>query len=313
MTATRRLLAAAFLSATVLSAGPALAWGPNGHAIVGDIAQDRLSPKAKAVVEQLLALEGHHTLDEVASWPDTVGHIPEDKGGLPKTLPWHYVDVPVEAPGYDAARDCAGDNCVIARLPEQARILADAHATPEARLAALKWVVHLVGDLHQPLHASERDHDKGGNDVKVRYFGEDRNGRLNLHSLWDEGIVDRKLGLSVNKDYSIDLAQAKAAAGTLEQGISLADAKAWAPHTPLKAGLGGLDQDVQAWGEESHGLARDVVYGFLPAPESDGKEGLAGGYETSAWPLARMRLEMAGVRLAWLLNQVLGGKGTAHS
>ncbi|WP_083901164.1 S1/P1 nuclease [Azospirillum sp. B4] len=303
-----RRTAAALLStaALTLSASQALAWGPNGHAIVGDIAQDRLTPKAKAAVDQLLALEGHHTLDEVASWPDTVGHLPKDKGGLPDTLPWHYVDVPTDQPAYDAARDCAEDNCVIARLPEQARLLADPKAAPEARLAALKWVVHLVGDLHQPLHAAERDHDKGGNDVKVRYFGDDRNGHLNLHSVWDGSIVDRELGLSVNKDYSIDLAKAKAAAATLEPNITAYDGKAWLPKGSAKVGLKGIDPAVQAWAEESHGLARDVTYGLLPPPESDGVEGLAQGYETISWPLVRMRLEMAGVRLAWVVNQALG-------
>ncbi|MDG3440774.1 S1/P1 nuclease [Nitrospirillum amazonense] len=311
MTAFRCLAIAAVMStaALALTAGPALAWGPNGHAIVGDIAQDRLTPKAKAVVDQLLSLEGHHTLDEVASWPDTVGHLPKDKGGLPDTLPWHYVDVPTDQPAYDPARDCADDNCVLARLPEQARILADTKAAPEARLAALKWVVHLVGDLHQPLHAAERNHDKGGNDVKVRYFDEDRNGHLNLHSVWDGSIVDRELGLSVNKDYSIDLAKAKSAAATLEPGITAYDVKAWTPKTPSTKPPfegAGLDKAVQAWGEESHGLARDVVYGLLQAPESDGVERLAQGYETAAWPLVRMRLEMAGVRLAWVVNQAVG-------
>ncbi|MBB6249530.1 S1/P1 nuclease [Nitrospirillum iridis] len=310
MTAFRRTAVAALLSTTVLAltAGPALAWGPNGHAIVGDIAQDRLTPKAKAAVDRLLSLEGHHTLDEVASWPDTVGHLPADKGGLPDTLLWHYVDVPTQAPAYDAARDCAGDNCVIARLPEQVRLMADVKAAPEARLAALKWVVHLVGDLHQPLHAAERDHDKGGNDVKVRYFGDDRNGHLNLHSVWDGSIVDRELGLAVNKDYSIDLAKAKAAAAILEPNITAYDGKAWLPKGPAKTGLKGLDQAVLAWGEESHGLARDVTYGQLPAPESDGVIGLAQGYETTTWPLVRMRLEMAGVRLAWVVNQALDGR-----
>ncbi|GBQ91400.1 nuclease S1 [Gluconacetobacter johannae DSM 13595] len=278
------------------AAQPALAWGGNGHAIVADIAEARLTPAAARQVADLLALEGHQTLDQVASWPDTIGHIPHDKGGAPETLPWHYVDIDVDTPAY-AAADCPDRNCVVERLPELARVLGDTHAPRAKRLAALKWVVHLVGDIHQPLHAAERDHDKGGNMVKVSYYGDTRNGHLNLHSLWDEGILEHETGLTTGPHYSIDLARARHEAEVLNAAITPGQAAAWSPQ-----GLpGALDATVTAWANESHALARNVTYADLPKTG----DALGDAYDKAAWPVIQVRLEQAGVRLADVLNVAL--------
>ncbi|WP_323990514.1 S1/P1 nuclease [Nguyenibacter sp. L1] len=292
------------------AARPALAWGGNGHAIVADIAEARLSPAAARQVGDLLALEGHRTMDQIASWPDSIGHIPPERGGAPETLPWHYVDIDVAAPGY-AAADCPDGNCVVARLPDLLRVLGDARAPRAKRLAALKWVVHLVGDIHQPLHAAERDHDKGGNMVKVSYFGETRNGHLNLHSLWDEGILEHETGLTTGPHYAIDLARARQEAAILNDAITPGQAAAWAPQ-----GLpGSLGPVVAAWANESHALARDVVYADLP--HAGNGPGIAPGialgapYDQAAWPVIQVRLEQAGVRLADVLNAALPAAASA--
>ncbi|NVN43626.1 nuclease [Asaia siamensis] len=275
--------------------GQALAWGPYGHAIVADIAQSRLTPQATSAVTRLLALENHQTLAQVASWPDTIGHVPKDKGGLPQTLPWHYVDTDAKFATYDLARDCGNDICVTEKLPEMEKILADPKAAAADRLVALKWIVHLAGDLHQPLHAAERDHDKGGNMVKVSYFGQNRDGHENLHSLWDEGIMDHERHLVVGPHYSIDFTRAREEADRLNAQITPGQAAFWTGD--FSAGT--VHDSVVKWTDESHALARDVAYGALPAGR---KKDLGEAYTAIAFPVIETRLQQAGVRLADLIN-----------
>jgi hypothetical protein len=136
----------------------AFAWGVEGHAIVADIAEARLTPAAKAQVVSMLSGENHTRLDEISSWADEV------RNQKPKTASWHFVDVPFDAPGYDPSRDCADGNCVVRQIIDFTAVLGNNSATPTDRFEALKWVVHFVGDIHQPLHA-EDDKDRGGNDV----------------------------------------------------------------------------------------------------------------------------------------------------
>lgn len=292
------------VAALTLASKPAQAWGPYGHAIVADIAQSRLTPQAASAVTQLLALEHHQSLDQVASWPDTIGHVPPEKGGLPQTLPWHYVDTDASFATYDKARDCGNDICVTEKLPEMEHVLADPNAAPEARLAALKWVVHLVGDLHQPLHAAERDHDKGGNMVKVSYFGQDRNGHENLHSLWDEGIMDHERHLVVGPHYTIDFAKAREEADRLNSQITPGQAAFWSgalsPDT--------MHEAVVQWTDESHGLARSIAYGALPGGN---RKDLGAAYTDVAFPVIETRLQQAGVRLADVLNTALSAPVSA--
>ena len=137
------------LAIAVASSGPAKAWGPEGHAIVADIAEAHLTPAAATQVSNLLSLDGHHRLDEVASWADEIRPQRRD------TASWHFVDIPLAAPNYDATRDCANGNCVVAKIVDFTVVLANPTADQHARLEALKWVVHFVGDIHQPMHAEE--------------------------------------------------------------------------------------------------------------------------------------------------------------
>ncbi|AQS89347.1 endonuclease [Neoasaia chiangmaiensis] len=296
-----RFLPAVFLGLGVSALVPqARAWGPYGHAIVADIAQDRLTPEAAKAATALLALEGNHGLDQVASWPDTIGHVPKSKGGMPETLKWHYVDIDVAYPAYDQSRDCPDTNCVTEKLPMEEAVLADVHASPQQRLVALKWVVHLIGDLHQPLHAAEHDHDKGGNDVRLTYFGSDHNGHMNLHALWDEGVIDRQADLHVGPHYSIDFAAARKEADILSRQITPDETSYWvAGFTPQQM----RDATIN-WVDESHSLARSVAYGALP--QWHGAD-LGQDYTTIVWPIMQLRLEQAGVRLAAVLNAALQG------
>src|SRR5437764_9437979 len=131
--------------------GQARAWGPEGHAIVAEIAETRLEAPARAQIAQLLTLDGHQRLDEVASWPDAI------RPSHPETAPWHFVDIPLLAAGFDANRDCAGNNCVVAQIQRFAAVLGNPNTAPQDRVNALKFLVHFVGDIHQPLHCEDNN------------------------------------------------------------------------------------------------------------------------------------------------------------
>ncbi|MFT9364556.1 MAG: S1/P1 nuclease [Gluconobacter sp.] len=294
-----RVLCASLIGAGMLAfSSSAFAWGPYGHAIVADIAQERLTPQASKAAAALLELENHKTLDQVASWPDTIGHVPKKKGGAPETLKWHYVDIDVSHPAYDQARDCPDHACVVEKLPEEIRILADTHESPQDRLVALKWVVHLMGDIHQPLHAAERNKDMGGNAIHLTYFGNNANGHMNLHSLWDEGVIDHEADLHVGPFYSIDPARAKQEADRLGALITPDEAQYWVQDLAS----GDVHDATVNWADESHSLARSVAYGALPANKG---ADVGKAYTELTWPIMQLRLEQAGVRLAAVLNSAL--------
>jgi len=161
------------------------------------------------------------TLASVANWADDI------RNDRPETARWHYVRIPREASRYDRRRDCMpqpqGD-CVLAALARLTRTLAES-PQPRDRADALKFIVHFVGDLHQPLHEGDR-RDRGGNDIQVMFFGEE----MSLHNVWDSGIIDTT-GLSVP-------AYAERLRGM-----------------PVGAGGG-----PTAWAEEAHRLAVDHAY-----------------------------------------------------
>jgi S1/P1 Nuclease len=287
----RQSITATFASTLALAAmgfsGNALAWGSVGHAIVADIAQLHLTPAAAAQVQQLLQLEGHQNLDQVSSWPDEIRSQRKETG------PWHYVDIPLEADGYDAARDCVNDACIVTKIPHFTHILADASASPQDRLEALKWVVHFVGDISQPLHAEDHD-DKGGNTVQANFFGKG----TNLHAMWDGGIIEHALNIQLGPNYSFDHDAVRAAAVKLDADITSQNRALWAP-----AGIvAQIDTVTESWANESHVLARKVAYADLPEKRTgDWSE----AYENQTWPVVRVQLQRGGVRLGELLNETL--------
>ncbi len=283
-----RLLSVLCASTLFLAVFTTQAWGPEGHAIVADIAQQHLTPAASAEVISLLKQEDLSRLDEISSWSDA------NRKEFPHTGSWHYVDIPLQAEDYVAARDCHQGNCVVSRLDHYANVLADKSAAPQARLEALKWVVHLVGDIHQPLHAEDND-DKGGNTVQVQFFGRG----TNLHSLWDGRIIRKVLDLQPGPNYTFDHAIVQADAMMLDRDITDFQRKAWAPSTSLSS----LGDDAIVWANESHLLAQKVAYTDLAKPSG---EAWSQRYQAKAWPVVKTRLEQAGVRLAAVVNEALG-------
>ena len=167
--ATSSLLVAALFPKVVL------AWGTNGHQVIALIAEGKLSPKAKAEVDRLLAQEPGQSLASVSTWAD------EHRN--PATAAWHYVNFPRHTCQYLAERDCPDGKCVVAAIERQFEVLKSSESDVR-RLLALKYIVHFVADVHQPLHAGYAD-DRGGNQYQLQAFMHGSN----LHGLWDTGII----------------------------------------------------------------------------------------------------------------------------
>ncbi len=159
----------------LLLGADARAWGSQGHQVIATIASAQLTAKARAEVDRLLAAEPGETLTSISTWAD------EHRN--PTTAAWHYVNFPKDSCAYDANRDCPDGNCVVAAIDRQMEVLGST-ASNERRLTALKYVVHFVGDVHQPLHAGYAE-DRGGNTYQLQAFMKG----TNLHALWDVGLI----------------------------------------------------------------------------------------------------------------------------
>lgn len=269
-------LLAAFIS-TQLSA-----WGPKGHAIVADIATSRLTPVTKKNLQLLLDAE---SLASIASWADAVRKERDE------SYNWHFVDIPKDAPGFSQARDCFRPqdkhkdaqtdhhNCVVDRIEIFQKILADENASPKDRLEALKWIVHFVGDLHQPLHAI--DEARGGNDIKLPAFGSPKCGDYdcNLHWAWDSLLLEHT-------------------GETEDAYVARLNTLIAEKHLEKQAGGTAVD-----WANESHVQARHLVD---PRPTAVDE-----AYYKANIELVDEKLALAGVRLARLLNETLGKANTA--
>ncbi len=167
----------------------ALAWGPSGHSIIAEITQSRLTP---LTLQRVADLPGSGaSLASIASWAD------DERACDRPTTRWHFADIPRIAPGYDPTRDCVLDasdgDCIIAAINRQLSIVACPSLPLEPRQRALKFLVHFLSDLHQPLHAID---EEGGNSVKVTVVTQEGvNGNIpfnaSLHAVWDVTLLDK--------------------------------------------------------------------------------------------------------------------------
>lgn len=262
------VLLSALLMLTVAGAREAHAWGKSGHRIVGELAEARLDPKARAAVAELLAGEPEPTLAGVSVWAD---HVREHAPEYQWTVPLHWVNFESGACHYQAPVNCRDDLCVVAAIERYSQQLGDTWLPLAARRDALKFVVHFVGDVHQPLHAGYAA-DRGGNDFQISIMREG----WNLHSVWDSLIVD-----SLKLEWPAYLAR-------LDQ----------IPMTPESEALKPIDL-APAWAEESCRIMQ--AEDFYPP-----RHKITGKYLEAKRPQADQRLKLAGERLAALLNRVLG-------
>ena len=265
---------AALLAMSALAAAPAAAWGPVGHRITAQIAQDNVSGQTRARIAQIL---GHEELPEAATWPDEQRSNP-DAFWQTTSYPWHFVTIPVGQAPEHLEHPSEGD--AETALESFTAVLRDPVASPEDKARALRFVVHIVGDLHQPLHVGKPG-DRGGNDVKVRWF--DDPVVQNLHWVWDEGMI-RRQELSFS-EY----------AARLEARMTAEQVVAW------------WNVEPDTWMAESAAL-RDRIY---PAPsERDGAGTPEAPFVMRYWypyewtPEMELRLQQSGIRIAAYLDWV---------
>lgn len=251
----RTIFQATVAVAMSLLVSNALAWGKEGHQVVTSLAETQLTAKAHAEVDRLLALEPGTTLQSISTWAD------EHRN--PATGRWHYVNFPRNTCTYDAGRDCPDGNCVVGAIEKQLEVLASS-APDDARLKALKYVVHFEADVHQPLHTGYAD-DKGGNTYQLQAFGKGGN----LHSLWDSALIK-----NLNEDVD-----------TLTKRLT---SKRSAPNA--------ADLNMVHAAEESCKIVGTA--GFYPTRK------VGQDYVERYTPAMEQRLTVAGARLAGLLNRV---------
>ncbi|MBN9663022.1 MAG: S1/P1 nuclease [Acidobacteria bacterium] len=248
-----------------LGAPSLFGWGRDGHRLIAQIASQQLNSKARAEVQKLL--QGQ-SLESIASWADEV------RAQRRETSTWHFIDLPLDIPRGDWKKYCPQTGCVLGQIPEMERRLKNTNLAQRDRAEALKFLVHLVSDMHQPLHVGEK-HDRGGNDVKVVFAAKPSN----LHSVWDSSILD----LGEKRDAKLK--------------DKLGRKPGYFERRRLAKG------SVEDWAWQSRDVSRDVVYANLPS----GQPAMLGDdYFNKALPSVELQLRRAGVRLARVLNETIG-------
>lgn len=256
-------IAGVLLILSGLAATPGRAWGPQGHRIIAHLAELRLDPAVRDTLERQFNIKH---LAPVANWADEIKRQP----GAPDVL--HYTNIAEGERTYDRERDCPQGRCVTEKIPEFRGILADPARPRNERARALKFLVHLVADVHQPMHMGN-EKDRGGNEIRVRHDHRE----TNLHALWDSELI--VLGGRSLVQYARDL----------NASVTPEEARRW------------VADDVVAWTDESRDLVLKYGYNLLKDP--DGR--LSERYLRRGRVVIELQLMKAGVRLAHLLNQTL--------
>jgi hypothetical protein len=301
------------LFASVALAPTAQAWGCKGHQTVAFIAEKHLTPEARQWVQKLLSENPidpklnrycggamHDAMADASTWAD-------DVRGQRKNGPWHYIDIPRGSQRGPLEPFCGKEGCVTKTISEQLAILKDKNADGAKQAEALRYIIHFVGDLHQPLHTITNS-DEGGNCAPVKYLRRsphehNHSYSPNLHSIWDTAIPER----------DAEGADAAEYADTLD-ALYAADIESW-----QEAGI-----HVDDWVWEGYDIAENVVYGNLTPKiaiepnvavhtcSDDNNIGdrllhqniVAGEtYQEKAATVAEKRITEGGVRLAMILNE----------
>lgn len=242
----------------VLLPATLFAWGPIGHRVVGHLATEHLSPKARKAVHNLLAGE---SLAMASTWMDEV----RSDSSYDHVRDWHWVTIPDGGTYATSEKNPDGD--VVEAIERMKVLLRNDTVSAVHKAEALRFLIHLIGDLHQPLHVGRGD-DKGGNDFQVQWMKKGSN----LHRVWDSGLIELQ-----------ELSYTELAGGLRHP--SAAERKAWQQGTTAQ------------WAEEAL-ILRPRVYNVERGAE------LGYPYSYANWPLVREQLLKAGVRLAAVLNEV---------
>src|SRR5271166_1201324 len=269
----------------------ALAWGPDGHKIVAVIAADNLTPAAASHVADILGVTADKrtiatAMEAASNRPDN--EFREDKS----TAPWHFIDICLQDRRSDVAVRCPSRNCVTAKIDEYSKRLKESNYDRWGAEGDLAFLIHFVGDIHQPLHAAN-DADKGGNCIRAEAYPRAEN----LHDAWDNAIVR---GL----EDRLDSGRPETTARRLEQ--------TYAGEKALDVWVPGHVDDIAL---ESNQIARTDIYAALQLPiepcespdvlcRTHPEVDLSSTYMDQSGVIAGHQLAKAGFRLASLLNEI---------
>jgi hypothetical protein len=313
----RRICSILFFCAACGLVPSAWGWGCTGHQVVALIAETNLNPHARAMVAQILAAgsidpslrrfcgaSGLDAFGDSSTWAD------DERSARPDTAGWHFLDIPRGASKSDIAQYCPPTtSCITRAITDQLALLRNPKTPNQERADALRFIIHFIGDLHQPLHATTND-DRGGNCVPVAFFGrapsetnplrEDY--KPNLHGIWDTDIIEHFADGQTPREFAD------------EMGIKF---KAQIPVWVLEP------MDIGSWIWESHQVAEDTVYGDLPVKVPTERpvtvnvcadddhistrmlklhEEIGANYQDAAAGVVQEQLTKAGTRLAAVLN-----------
>jgi len=264
----RLFLCLASAAYALLAPSLSTAWGPLGHATIGNAAVQQLNAAERGQLMEILSVESDDELSEAVGeacfWPDTVRDSPEWSW----SAPLHYVNIPRSSDRYDRQRDCRDGICVTEGVLKYAAELGRPGLDRERRLQAFSLLCHLVADLHQPLHAGFRD-DRGGNRVDIVYHGE----QSNLHRFWDRLLVRERLPDERSRMQAIEAASDHPAESR------------WNP------------ADVAHWTNESHTLAAERAYPATGVIDA--------AFENASWTIIQRQWRRAAGRLSAVLREVL--------
>lgn len=275
--------------ASIAAASPVHAYWEYGHETIAQIAQANVTPRTRTAIRRLLAQSAvldtptcpAATIEEASVWADCIKPLKgaDGKRRFEYAYNWHFQNVNVCAP-FDLMPACKDGDCVSAQIDRDVAILKDRRATAKQRVEALAFLIHFVGDLHQPLHAGDRA-DKGGNEVSARY-GVYAPKRFNLHSVWDGPLAER----------------------AITSGPSLVRRYPAAERRRVAAG------NVTGWSREAWQLSRRYVYGSAaagdPCTAPTTSALLDDATVARLVPIARLEVKRGGLRLARLLDEALG-------
>ena len=277
----RRLILALLIA---LAPAPAFAWWEYGHETVATIAYLNVSPRTRAEIDRLLRQArlldtptcAARTIEQASVWPDCIKALGDR---FSYAAPWHYQNVNVCQP-FDQASACRDGNCVSAQIERNLRLLADRRVPVRERIFALAFVVHLVGDLHQPLHAGDRG-DLGGNRVQASYGL--IAGRTNLHAIWDGYLADRGISDPPGGPLGILAGLGPAEIAAMREG------------------------SVTDWARESWQVSHDYAYGTILAdpcgPPATARPVITEELTRRLVPIVRRQIARGGLRLARVLDE----------
>ncbi|KAI1824380.1 putative nuclease S1 precursor [Xylaria intraflava] len=274
------------LGASVLPG--AVAWGSLGHIAIAYIASNFVQENTASYFQDLLGNDTAHYLAGVATWADSIRYT--KWGRFSKNF--HFIDAKDNPPTYcgvNFERDCKADGCVVSALQNYTSQLLDAELWPSQRTQAAKFVVHFVGDIHQPLHAENVAY--GGNGIHVNWEGRE----FNLHHVWDSSIAEKMLGGNRRKIYDNAFRWAAYLTDEIKAGKYLTASASWADGLLLDDPIA----TSMVWANESNAYVCSHV---LPeGPKAIIGQELAGKYFENAAPVIELQVAKAGYRLAaWL-------------